>query len=87
MKECISRPELLSLEEVKLFRYRRESSLEKLLSQVREKHYSTFSLYTAPELETATEEFEENINSHFLDAGRVRWQDGNVILVLRRAAS
>ncbi len=87
MKECISRSEFLSLEEVELFRYQRDSSLEKLLSQVREKHYSTFSLYTALELEAATEEFEENIRGHFSDTDRVHWQDGNLMLALRRAAS
>lgn len=86
MKKWIPESKFLSLEEVKIFQYRRDSSLEKLLSQVREKHYSTFSLYTAPELEIATEEFKENLHSHFSDMDRVHWQDGNVMLVLRCAA-
>ncbi len=87
MEKGIAQMKNLALEEVKFFRYRRVSSLDKLLLQVREKHYSTFSLYAPQELERAMEEFKENVRSHFFDSDRVHWLDGNLMLVLRRVSS
>ncbi len=49
--------------------------------------WATFLRYVAHELEIETKEFKENIRSHFFDTNRVHWQDGIVMLALRRAAS
>ena len=87
MEKGIAQMKNLALEEVKFFQYRRVSSLDKLLLQVREKHYSTFSLYAPRELERAMEEFNENVRSHFFEPDRVHWLDGNVMLILRRVSS
>jgi SAM-dependent methyltransferase len=84
MKGEIRRQSALVLEEIKYFRYQRVSSLERLLSQVRERHYSTFSLYTSKELEEAVEGFKGNILAAFPDPDHLEWTDGNVMLVLRR---
>lgn len=84
MKKKIIGQDALALEEVKLFRYPRLSSLEKLLSQVRERHYSTFSLYTPEELDEAVQEFKANIHRHFHNTDHLEWSDGNVMLVLRK---
>lgn len=82
MKKEIEGQTSLDLEEVKHFRYPRVSSLQKLLSQVQERHYSTFSLYTPQELDEALQEFEANILAAFPGPDHVEWTDGNVMLVL-----
>lgn len=84
MEKCVGGSEHLNLQEVERFRYPRASSLERLLSQAREKHYSTFSLYPADEFEEAAERFASNIRRSFPDPDRVEWFDENVMLVLRR---
>jgi SAM-dependent methyltransferase len=84
MKRKIGKQSVLVLEEIKYFRYQRVSSLERLLFQVRKRHYSTFSLYTSKELDEAVEGFTANILAAFPDPDHLEWTDGNVMLVLRR---
>jgi len=87
MKREIEMQTDLDLEEVKGFRYLRVSSLEKLISQVQKRHYSTFSLYSPQELEDAVNTFKSNILSTFSDPDYLEWTDGNAMLVLRRTHS
>ena len=87
MKREIEMQTDLELEEVKCFCYLRVANLEKLISQVQEKHYSTFSLYTPQELRDAVNGFKSNILSTFSDPGHLEWTDGNVMLVIRRPHS
>ncbi len=69
------------------FRYARQSDLDRLLAQVRNKHYSTFSLYSEQELETACNTFADNIRRQTGGADTVEWQDENVMLVIGRAGA
>ncbi|MFQ5599266.1 MAG: methyltransferase domain-containing protein [Candidatus Krumholzibacteriia bacterium] len=75
----------LGLEAVRDFRYGRQGSLDDLLERARNHHYSTFTLYTSDEFETAIRQFEENVLRCFSDPERVTWQDENTLLVVRRA--
>ncbi len=68
------------------FRYERRATLARLLSQARDKHYSTFSLYTPAELDRALAEFERNLRTSFKDLQRIEWSDENVMLVFRKGA-
>lgn len=74
----------LSLDSIKFFRYPRSASVSELLYQAHSKHYSTFSLYSAADLERATAEFERNIRARFPDPDRVEWSDENVMIVFRK---
>lgn len=59
-------------------RYRRRSSLERLVEQARSRHYSTFSLYDPDAFEEALEVFRETVQRRFADA--VEWHDENVLV-------
>lgn len=86
MKWEIERQSALVLEEVQIFRYHRVASPEKLLDQVRERHYSTFSLYTPAELAKAFRGFRTRILAAFPDPERIEWTDGNTMLACRANA-
>ena len=70
----------LKIVEVKRFRYARRSSLKRLLSQARGRHYSTFALYDAHEFEAACRTFEERICHTFDDLEDISWHDENTLL-------
>ena len=57
----------LALDTIKLFRFDRVSSLERLVEKARAGHYSTFSLYKKERLEECISEFRENIMRNFSD--------------------
>jgi len=62
------------------FEYPRSASLERLLEQAKNRHYSTFSLYGEAEFETACRGFADNVRRHFDDPARIDWQDANTLL-------
>ena len=59
-------------------RYRRQSTLERLVEQARGRHYSTFSLYEPEAFEKALAEFRRKVQSRFTDV--VEWHDENVLV-------
>ena len=58
-------------------RYRRRSSLERLVEQACSRHYSTFSLYDPDAFEEAMAAFQIKVRRQFADA--VEWHDENVL--------
>ncbi len=58
--------------------YRRRASLERLVEQARNRHYSTFSLYHPDAFEEALADFQRKVRGHFEDA--VEWYDENVLV-------
>jgi ubiquinone/menaquinone biosynthesis C-methylase UbiE len=73
----------LALDTIKLFRFDRVSSLERLIEKVKAGHYSTFSLYEKERLEECIFEFRENVMRNFSDPDQLRWTDGNVLLAVK----
>lgn len=71
--------------EVRTFEHSRQAGLDRLLSQARTHHYSTFSLYRPKEFASALKEFEANIRRQFPDPQRITWTDENVLLHIERA--
>ncbi|MDJ0947415.1 MAG: class I SAM-dependent methyltransferase [Alphaproteobacteria bacterium] len=63
-------------------RYPRRSSLERLVEQVRSRHYSTFALYEPDALEHALAVFQKRVRDRF--NGTVEWYDENVLVHARR---
>lgn len=59
-------------------RYRRRSSLERLVEQARSRHYSTFSFYDPDEFEEALAVFQKRVRRRFADS--VEWHDENVLI-------
>jgi len=73
----------LRLEIAKPFKYKRNATMERLVEQVKKRHYSTFSLYKKDELSAALKTFQENIRSAFKDTTRIEWFDENILLILK----
>lgn len=73
----------LAVDTIKLFRFDRVSSLERLIEKARAGHYSTFSLYKKERLEESISEFRENVLRNFSDPEQIRWTDGNVLLTVK----
>ena len=84
MKGWVQSIDTLNLETVKPFKYRRLSTMERLMEQVRAKHYSTFSLYEEDELDETLETFQSTIRAQFQDTNRIEWFDENILLVLQK---
>jgi hypothetical protein len=73
----------LALDTIKLFRFDRVSSLERLVEKARACHYSTFSLYKKERLEECISEFQENVMRNCSDADQIHWTDGNILLTVK----
>jgi SAM-dependent methyltransferase len=84
MEEWIRKADRLRMIAAKTFRYARISSLERLLEQVRNRHYSTFSLYAEAELEKASQTFKDAVRRQFDDPAKVAWRDQNILLQIGR---
>lgn len=63
-------------------RYRRQSSLERLVEQARSRHYSTFSLYDPDVFEEALAVFQKNVRHRFADT--IEWYDENILVHARQ---
>ena len=74
----------LTIECVKQFKHRRNTSLSRLVNLARNSHYSTFSLYQKKEFEAALKGFQENITRHFSTPEEIEWFDENTLLVVRK---
>jgi len=83
METMINSAGSLTIESIKNFKYKRSSTLTQLVSKVKSRHYSTFSLYKGVELENSLKKFQRNIINNFSDPAQVKWFDENILLVLR----
>ena len=77
----------LEVQNIEFFNYQRASSLDWLVKQARNHHYSTFNFYAEDEFRKSLNEFKQNLRQHFEDVNNVSWFDGNVLLVARRRRS
>ncbi len=71
----------------KCFKFRREDSLENLLEQAKNFHYSTFYLYSDVEFEQCLEVFIENIHRNYPKVNEIRWFDKNIMLVIQKTGN
>lgn len=80
----MDRVEGISLSEIVFFKFRRVATLDRLVSQARNKHYSTFSLYDDGEFAESLLLFQEELQRHFQDLRHIDWIDENVMLTFRK---
>ena len=66
-----------------VFGYYRTSSLERLVEQARNKHYSTFEFYDGT-FGNHLDEFRKNILKNYEDMDNVTWQDENILIEIRK---
>jgi len=74
----------LELQETELFKYKRISTLDSLIEQASNHHYSTFSLYTNVEFNNSLTKFNQNLERHFSDLNNINWFDENILYVIRK---
>ncbi len=73
----------MKIQPTKVFGYHRASSLERLVEQAKNKHYSTFELYDG-KFGDYLDEFRKNIQKNYEDWDNVTWQDENILLEIRK---
>ncbi|MDD2890651.1 MAG: class I SAM-dependent methyltransferase [bacterium] len=84
LKSLLEKLPTLKIESVERFKYARLSSLEWLIKQAQNHHYSTFYLYNKKEFEQSLIEFKQNIRRKFKDLDKISWFDENVLLVIKK---
>ena len=84
MEKWVGSADGLEMIEAKTFRFPRTSSLERLIEQARNRHYSTFSLFGAAEFDRACQTFEEAVRAAFDNPAKVTWDDQNILLRIGR---
>ena len=84
LEDILKKIPVLKLESIEHFKYNRITELEWLVTQAKNRHYSTFYLYDEKEFKEALKEFRENIVRHFKNLGRVTWDDENIMFVIRK---
>lgn len=82
MEGYVDTVDSLKLKTTKVFKYKRTSTVERLIKQVNAKHYSTFFLYEEDELVQSIATFQDNLKENFQDMSQIEWFDENVLLVL-----
>jgi len=87
MEKWVGEADALELLDIKNFRYLRCASLDRLRTQARDKHYSTFSLYSPEELRSAGKVFEQRVSADFPDPRQIKWHDENIMLGIGRTMS
>jgi len=73
----------MKIHSTKVFGHHRASSLERLLEQAKNKHYSTFELYDGT-FGNYLDEFRKNIQKNYEDLDNITWQDENILLEIRK---
>ena len=68
----------------RVFGYSRASSLDRLVQQAQNKHYSTFALYEKELFQKSLKTFKQNIKNNFEDLNQVKWFDENILLEIRK---
>lgn len=84
LKSSLKKLPKLKIECVEYFKYARLTSLDWLIEQAQNHHYSTFYLYTKREFEQSLEKFKQNIQRRFRDLSKINWFDENILLVIRK---
>ena len=67
-----------------VFGHYRTSSLTNLVSKAKNKHYSTFDLYSKSEFEKSLKIFKQNIMNNFDNMENIQWQDENILIEISK---
>lgn len=86
IKKALARTGRFTLREIRHYQFERRSGWKNLEAQVKNRHYSTFSLYTPSELRRATERFKRNLAADFDDLNEIPHRSENTLLVLEKTA-
>lgn len=70
----------MNIHSTRVFGYSRTSSLDRLVHQAQNNHYSTFALYDKEIFDESLEIFQQNIKKNFDDLEQITWHDENILI-------
>jgi ubiquinone/menaquinone biosynthesis C-methylase UbiE len=74
----------MNIHSTRVFGHSRTSSLDRLVHQAKNNHYSTFALYDKETFDESLEIFQQNIKKNFDDLEQIKWHDENILLEIRK---
>ena len=74
----------MSIHSTKVFGYPRISSLDRLVHQAQNNHYSTFALYDKVTFDESLKIFKQNIKDNFNDLEKIKWTDENILIEIKK---
>jgi len=74
----------MSIHSTKVFGYPRISSLDRLVHQAQNNHYSTFALYDKVTFDESLKTFKQNIKDNFDDLEKIKWTDENILIEIKK---
>ncbi len=74
----------MNIHSTRVFGYSRTSSLDRLVHQAKNNHYSTFALYDKEIFNESLEIFQQNIKKNFDDLEQITWHDENILLEIKK---
>ena len=74
----------MHIQSTRVFGYSRTSSLDRLVHQAQNNHYSTFALYDKETFDESLEIFQQNIKKNFDDLEQIKWHDENILIEIRK---
>jgi len=74
----------MHIQSTRVFGYSRTSSLDRLVHQAQNNHYSTFALYDKETFDESLEIFQQNIKKNFDDLEQIKWHDENILIEIKK---
>ncbi len=74
----------MNIHSSRVFGYSRTSSLDRLVHQAKNNHYSTFALYDKETFDESLELFQQNIKKNFDNLEQIKWHDENILIEIRK---
>ena len=74
----------MNIHSTRVFGHSRTSSLDRLVHQAQNNHYSTFALYDKETFDESLETFQQSIKNNFDDLERIQWIDENILIEIRK---
>lgn len=83
LKEQVDNSEM-NIKSTRVFRHARNSSLDRIIHQAKNNHYSTFALYDEETFNESINIFQKNIEKNFNDLEQITWHDENILLEIEK---
>ena len=85
LEDTIAQIPSLRLRKTQVFEFKRKGTLEGLSERAKNRHYSTFDLYSRGEFNKSLRQFQTNLLDYFGDPNDIQWVDENILLTVQKA--
>jgi len=83
LEEYVENAEM-NIKSTRVFGHARTSTLDRLVYQAKNNHYSTFALYDEETFDESLDIFQKNIQKNFNDLEQITWHDENILLEIEK---